>query len=403
MRLCVACPAARAGVSSGGTGAPTGSQRPLSPPRLLQALLRDPQEHTICQATLWASRGNTFSLVSQHMFLFFLTSQTTREGAGSRKRPRFGTLLESLAGKDGRNRRDRVPWNAAFHSHHRRETGCIRGCGAGTQASSFSHSPTRSTHTYMLRSRTPSSPPESPQPHAGEPGESSVRSARGPGMETQPVQAGPFGLLKACLGGGQLPMPAGAPWYPGPLHNNTAGSSGQEKEVPLQASDSSQGNGGKTSEGANGADLEEASETSEGRPCLQRRTSGFLGADRGEGRHSHPPGQRLFSGTKGSQGLTGRREEHFVTDPPPAPAPQAASSSLFPQEGRSCPFIHTGGKKPESTLLHMLRIKLRSTPGSRGWGPRWPPLPRLRGPAPHPLRDGLSASRKCGRQKGSKY
>ena len=196
MRLCVACPAARAGVSSGGTGAPTGSQRPLSPPRLLQALLRDPQERTICQATLWASRGNTFSLVSQHMFLFFLTSQTTREGAGSRKRPRFGTLLESLAGKDGRNRRDRVPWNAAFHSHHRRETGCIRGCGAGTQASSFSHSPTRSTHTYMLRSRTPSSPPESPQPH-GESQESLQCGQRGAlGWRRNRYRQGPSGCSK---------------------------------------------------------------------------------------------------------------------------------------------------------------------------------------------------------------
>ena len=179
-----------------------------------------------------------------------------------------------------------------------------------------------------------------------------MQSARGPGMEMQPVQAGPFGLLKACSGGGQLPMPAGAPWYPGPLHNNTAGSSGQEKEVPLQASDTSQGNGGKTSEAANGADLEEASENSEGRPCLRRRASGFLGADRGEGRHSHPPGQHLFSGTKGSQGLTGRRDEHLVTDPPPVPAPQAASRALFPQEGRSCPFIHTGKKARAYSAPH---------------------------------------------------
>ena len=83
MRLCVACPAARAGVSSGGTGAPTGSQRPLPPPRLLQALLRDPQERTICQATLWASRGNTFSLVSQHMFLFFFNFADKRRSWAS--------------------------------------------------------------------------------------------------------------------------------------------------------------------------------------------------------------------------------------------------------------------------------------------------------------------------------
>lgn len=64
--------------------------------------------------------------------------------------------------------------------------------------------------------------------------------------------------------------------------------------MPLQASDTSQGNGGKTSEAANGADLEEALETSEGRPRLRRRTSGFLGADRGEVRHSHSPGAVPF-------------------------------------------------------------------------------------------------------------
>lgn len=340
MRLCVAYPAARAGVSSGGREHPQvasapahcpGCPRPCSGAHRNAGFVRPPSG--LPEETRFHLSASTCS--------FFFTSQTTR-GAGSHKRPWFGTLPESLAGRDGRKRRDRVPWNAAFRSHHRRETGCIRGCGAGTQASSFSHSPAHSTHTYTLRSRTPSSPPESPQPRGGEPGESSVRSARGPGMETQPVQAGPFGPLRACSGGGQLPLPAGAPWYPGTLHNNPAGSSGQEKGVPLQASDTSQGNGGKTSEAADGADLEEASETSEGRPRLRRRTSGFLGADRREGRHSHPPGQRLFFGTKGPQGLTGHRDEHPGTDLPPAPAPQAASGALFPQEGRSCPFIHTG-------------------------------------------------------------
>lgn len=221
-------------------------------------------------------------------------------------------------------------------------------------------------------------------------------------METQPVQAGPFRLLKACLGGGQLPLPAGAPWYLGPLHNNPAGSAGQEKGVPLQASDTSQGNGGKTSEAANGADLEEALETSEGRPCLRRRTSGFLGADRGEGHHSHSPRAVPFLWNKRVPGT------HWLQGGAPRDRPAPCSRSPGCVQGsvptRSTMSIHTHrGKKPEPTLLHMLRIKLRSTPASRGWGSRWPLLPRLRGPAPHPLRDGLLASRKCGRQKGSKY
>ena len=98
---------------------------------------------------------------------FVFTSQTTREGAGSHKRPWFGTLQESLAGKYGIKQRDRVPWTTTFRPHHHRETGRIRGRGAGPQASSFSRSPTCSRHIYTLRSRTPLSPPESPQPCGG--------------------------------------------------------------------------------------------------------------------------------------------------------------------------------------------------------------------------------------------
>lgn len=71
-----------------------------------------------------------------------------------------------------------------------------------------------------------------------------------------------------------------------------------------------------------------------------------------------------------------------MTDPPPAPVPQAASRALFPQEGRSCPFIYTWGKKPDPTLLHMFQIKLRSTPASGGGDQGGPGYPASEAPLP---------------------
>ena len=161
-------------------------------------------------------------------------------------------------------------------------------------------------------------------------------------METCPVQAGPFGPLRARSGGGQLLVPAGAPWHPGPLRNNPAGSSGQEKGVHLQASDISHGNRRKTSEAANRGLVwkrpQRPVRDAEG-PEHAHVSKGALPAaqawSRGEGRHPHPWQQCLFSGTKGALGRAPRDR------PPPAPVPQAVSRALFPQEGRSCAFIYT--------------------------------------------------------------
>lgn len=168
MRLCVACPAARAGVSSGGTGPLRGREHLQAPgQRQTAALLPPPaapgpaqgppQKRTTCQATLWTSIGNTFSLVSEHVFLFFSASQTTREGAGRHKCLWLGTLQESLAGKYRRKHRDRVPWNAAFRLHHCRETGChqrVRGRPKGLLLQLL----TRLSHTFTRRGAGPPPP-----------------------------------------------------------------------------------------------------------------------------------------------------------------------------------------------------------------------------------------------------
>lgn len=78
------------------------------------------------------------------------------------------------------------------------------------------------THIYTPRSRTPSAPPESPQPQA----QCGQRAALG-WRHTQ-YRQGPSGRSEPArgVGGAQLPVPAGVPRHPGPLCNHPAGSSG---------------------------------------------------------------------------------------------------------------------------------------------------------------------------------
>lgn len=300
-----------------GTGAPAGARAAAdggSPPApcCSRPCSGTPQRRTTCQATLWTSTGNTFSLVSEHVFLFFFSASQTREGAGRHKCLWFGTLQESLAGKYRRKHRDRVPWNAAFHLHHCRETGChqrVRGRPTGLLLQLLTR---LFTHIYALRSRTPSAPPESPQPQAqcgqrAALGWRHTQYRQGPSGRSEPARWGVGGggqlpgRSEPAQEGGQLPVPAGVPRHLGPLCNHPAGSSGAPFSYRLRTFH--MGTDGRHQRQQTGLVWKRPQRPLRGAEGLEHThvSEGALPAararSRGEGRHPHPRGQCLFSGT----------------------------------------------------------------------------------------------------------
>lgn len=368
------------GFSSGGTahwvdGAPAAGARaatdggpPCPAPAAPGPLLRTPQKRTTCQATLWTSIGNTFSLVSEHVFLFFSASQTTREGAGRHKCLWLGTLQESLAGKYTEESTGTGSPGMPPGLHHCRERqGAIRGCGVAQRPPPSAAHPLCHTHLHargagdLRLSRAPSL--------------SSVRPAKSsPGMETHPVQARARAAQSPPGGraGRSPPVPAGVPRHPGPLCNHPRRASGAPFSYRLRTF---HGNRRKTSGGSKQGLVWK-------RPQRPLRVPRDLNMPTPPKAHFQLPGRsqrrRSSPSPLGCLSLELQALGRAPRQTRPCPPPGCLQGSVPTRRSIMSVHIHMG-KKPDPTLLHMFQIKLRSTPAS-GVGTRWSRLPRLRGP-----------------------
>ena len=135
-----------------GTGAPAGARAAAdgsSPPApcCSRPCSGTPQRRTTCQATLWTSTGNTFSLVSEHVFLFFFQLRRQEKELGDTSACGLGRCRNRLLANTEESTGTGSPGMLPSISITAERQGAIRGCGAGPQASSFSCSPACS-HTF---------------------------------------------------------------------------------------------------------------------------------------------------------------------------------------------------------------------------------------------------------------